>query len=42
MIVEYFPTLEMIEDFFTKPLEGEKFQSFRNNIFGIEKLKILE
>ena len=34
--IEYKPTKEMIGDFFTKPLQGELFIKFRNEIMGIE------
>ena len=33
-LVEYCPTNEMIGDFFTKPLQGEKFRQFRSQILG--------
>jgi heme oxygenase len=48
----YCPTVEMIADFFTKPLQGAQFYKFRDAILGIkaedeesykqEYLKILE
>ena len=40
--MEYCPTLEMIGDFFTKPLQGAQFQRFSNKILGIEEVNILE
>ena len=30
------PTDSMVGDFFTKPLQGEKFQKFRELILGME------
>ena len=30
--VEYCPTMEMIADYFTKPLQGSQFRRFRNFI----------
>ena len=35
--VEYCPTLEMIADFFTKPLQGALFHKFWNAVLGIEE-----
>jgi hypothetical protein len=32
--IEYCPTDEMIKDFHTKPLQGEKFHKFRDDILG--------
>jgi len=32
--IEYCPTDQMIADFFTKPLQGEKFRDFRSAILG--------
>ena len=32
--IEYCPTDEMTGDFHTKPLQGEKFRGFRNNVLG--------
>jgi hypothetical protein len=34
--VEYCPTDDMIGDFFTNPLQGSKFRSFRNIILGCQ------
>ena len=34
--LEYCPTDEMIEDFFTKPLTGAKFRRFRNIIMNCD------
>ena len=34
LTVEYCPTAEMIGDFFTKPLQGAKFEKFRKLIMG--------
>ena len=33
--VEYCPTLEMMADVMTKPLQGAQFQKFRNAVLGI-------
>jgi hypothetical protein len=38
--VEYCPTLDMIADYFTKPLQGSQFHRFRNLILGIEEIDI--
>jgi hypothetical protein len=38
--VEYCPTLEMLGDYFTKPLQGSLFRKFRNNILGINETDI--
>jgi hypothetical protein len=38
--VEYCPTLDMIADYFTKPLQGSQFPRFRNLILGIRKKSI--
>ena len=35
--IEYCPTLEMIGDCFTKPLQGKQFKLFRNIILRIEE-----
>ena len=35
--IEHCPTDMMLEDFFTKPLQGSKFQYFRNLILGGQK-----
>ena len=35
--IEYCPTLEMIGDYFTKPLQGSQFRNSRNIILGIEE-----
>jgi hypothetical protein len=32
--IEYCPTDEMVGDFHTKPLQGEKFRKFRAEILG--------
>ena len=32
--IEYCPTMEMVADFFTKPLQGELFYKFRDEIMG--------
>ena len=33
--IEYIPTDEMLADFFTKPLQGDRFRILRNRILGI-------
>jgi hypothetical protein len=33
--IEHCETDNMVRDFFTKPLQGKKFQRFRNNILGL-------
>ena len=38
--VEYCPTLEMLGDYFTKPLQGSLFRKFRNTILGINEADI--
>ena len=35
--MEFFPTLDMIGDYFTKTLQGSKFSIFRNIILGIHE-----
>ncbi len=32
--IEYCPTLEMIGDYMTKPLQGKLFEKFRKEIMG--------
>ena len=34
--IEYCPTDDMVGDFHTKPLQGDKFRKFRNEILGYE------
>ena len=34
--IEHFPTEEMIEDFFSKPLQGSLFRKFRDIIMNLE------
>jgi hypothetical protein len=34
--IEHCPTDDMIADFFTKPLQGQKFIKFRNKIMGAD------
>jgi hypothetical protein len=36
VIFEYCPNDEMVGEFHTKPLQGEKFRKFRNAILGCE------
>ena len=38
--VEYCPTLDMIADYLTKPLQGSQFREFRNTILGIDEINI--
>ena len=35
--VEFCPTFDMIGDYFTKALQGSKFQRFRNIVLGIHE-----
>ena len=35
--MEFFPTLGMIGDYFTKSLQGSQFRQFRNIILGIHE-----
>ena len=39
--IEYCPTLDMIADMLTKPLQGALFQRLRNTIMGIESSDIV-
>ena len=36
--VEYCPTIDMIAEYFTKPLQGSQFRRFRNVILGIQEV----
>ena len=38
--VEHCPTLDMVGDYFTKPLQGSHFRRLRNTIMGIEEVDI--
>jgi hypothetical protein len=38
--VEYCPTLHMLGDYFTKPLQGSLLRKFRNTILGINEVDI--
>ena len=40
MKIEYFPTLDMIGDYFTNPLQGILFREFHNLIIGIEEANV--
>ncbi len=40
--IQYFPTNMMIGDFFTKPLQGKKFEFFRDLILGKKSVSSLE
>ena len=35
--IEYFPTMDIIGDYFIKPLQGSLFQEFRDLILGAEE-----
>ena len=39
LTIKYCPMDEMIGDFFTKPLQGKKFQKFRKIIMGLKEEK---
>ena len=39
--VEYCPTLQMLADFFTKPLQGALFNKFRDVIMGYKPISSL-
>mmetsp|Transcript_27381 Transcript_27381/g.74869 ORF Transcript_27381/g.74869 Transcript_27381/m.74869 type:complete len:119 (+) Transcript_27381:66-422(+) len=34
--IEYCPTLDILADYFTKPLQGALFRKFRNRLLGID------
>ena len=34
--IEYFPTDDMVADYFTKPLQGKKFLQFRKTIMNLK------
>ena len=34
--IKYFPTDNMVADYFSKPLQGKKFFQFRNNIMNLK------
>jgi hypothetical protein len=38
--VTYCPTLEMVSDYFTKPLQGSLFRTHRNAIMGVSELEV--
>ena len=38
--VDNCPTMDMIADYFTKPLQGSQFRRFRNVILGIQEVDI--
>ena len=40
MSVEFYPTEDMIGDYFTKSLQGSQFRRFRNAILGIDEIDI--
>ena len=40
IIVKYRPTLQMLADFFTKPLRGHLFQKFRDVIMGYKHVSV--
>jgi hypothetical protein len=35
VVIQYYPTKEMVADYFTKPLQGELFYKFRDQIMGV-------
>ena len=39
--MEFYPTLDMIEDYFKNTLQGSQFCQFHNNILGIHEDEIL-
>ena len=41
MKIEYRPTLDMIYDYFTKPLQGSIFRKFLNLILRIEETGVI-
>ena len=40
--IEYCPTLQMLADFFTKPLQGHLFRKFRDVIMGYKPILSLK
>ena len=40
--VTYCPTLEMVSDYFKKPLQGSLFRTHRNAIMGVSELEVLK
>ena len=40
--IEYFPTLMMIADYFTKPLMGDRFRDFRRIIMGHKSISEMD
>ena len=42
MKIEYCPSLQMIADFFTKPLMGERFRELRRVIMGHKPIKDID
>ena len=42
VVIEYCPTGEMWGDFMTKPLQGEKFDNFRDDILGYSAKNMTE
>ncbi len=39
--IQYCPTKEMVADYFTKPLQGELFYKFRDQIMGVVPMKTI-
>ena len=39
--IKYFPTKDMVADYFTKPLQGELFYKFRDQIMGLAPMQII-
>jgi hypothetical protein len=40
--IQYCPTKEMVADYFTKPLQGELFYKFRDQIMGVVPMNTIE
>ena len=40
--IHYFPTKEMLGDFYTKPIQGSLYRKFRNSILGIKEAEYLQ
>ena len=42
IVIQYCPTLDMIADFYTKPLQGKLFYKFRDQIMGLVPMDTIE